>query len=75
MGEPGRLWPMKEFPHIPIPNPPLLLDEAAAALRMSPQTLRDLRDRGKGPKARIIAGKLLYRVNDLDEWLEQQPPS
>ncbi|MCP1414361.1 helix-turn-helix domain-containing protein [Paenarthrobacter sp. A20] len=64
-----------DTPTVEIPNPPLLLEEAAAALRMSVTTLRELRNKGKGPKARMIAGKLLFRVNDLDQWLEQQPES
>ena len=64
-----------DTPTIELPNPPLLLEEAAAALRMSVTTLRELRNKGKGPKARLIAGKLLFRVNDLDQWLEQQPES
>jgi predicted DNA-binding transcriptional regulator AlpA len=64
-----------DTPIVKIPNPPLLLEEAAEALRKSVTTLRELRNKGKGPKARMIAGKLLFRVNDLDQWLEQQPES
>lgn len=66
---------MSDIPRVDLPNPPLLIDEAAAALRMSVTTLRELRNKGKGPKARLIAGKLLFRVNDLDKRLEQQPES
>jgi hypothetical protein len=40
---------------------------------MSKDTLQDMRLKGKGPKARLVAGKLLYRVNDLDAWLDAQP--
>ncbi|MFJ5861490.1 helix-turn-helix domain-containing protein [Pseudarthrobacter sp. NPDC092439] len=66
---------MEDTPGNPIPNPPLTLDGAAAALHCSPETLRAWRKTGKGPKARVVAGKLLYRVNDLDTWLEDQPTS
>lgn len=55
------------------PNKPLIVEEAASYLRMSVETLRNLRDQGKGPIARIIAGKLIYRVKDLDAWVEDQP--
>jgi predicted site-specific integrase-resolvase len=51
----------------------LLIDEAADRLRMSVDTLRAWRVAGKGPKARLIANKLIYLDSDLYEWLTGQP--
>lgn len=60
-------------PTVTLPNEPLLLEEAAEALRMRPSTLMSLRESGKGPKAKIVGGKLLFRIDVLDEWLNDQP--
>lgn len=51
----------------------LLITEAAEKLRMSPDTLKDMRGKGKGPKARLIANKLIYLESDLYQWLLEQP--
>lgn len=54
-------------------DPALTIDEAAERLRMSVDTMRAMRLTGKGPKARMIAGKLLYLESDLYQWLTEQP--
>lgn len=54
-------------------DPALTIQEAAEKLRMSVDTLRDWRVKGKGPKARLIANKLLYLESDLYQWLKDQP--
>ncbi|POX92300.1 hypothetical protein C3477_27410 [Mycobacterium kansasii] len=35
-------------------------------------TLRDWRAKGRGPRSAVIAGKVRYRVADLEAWLDQQ---
>lgn len=54
-------------------DPALTIDEAAERLRTSVETLRRWRNQGKGPKARMIAGKLIYLASDLYQWLTDQP--
>jgi predicted DNA-binding transcriptional regulator AlpA len=44
--------------------------EAAAYLRVSTSTLARFRAQRRGPKARKPAGRILYAVDDLDQWLE-----
>ena len=56
------------------PNPPLLTErEAAKTLRMSPRSLRRLRDAGTGP-AFIRPGprKVLYARGALTHWLDSR---
>jgi len=45
--------------------------EAAAFLRMKPQTLAVWATRGTGPKVCKVGRKALYRLNDLQEYLNQ----
>lgn len=35
-------------------------------------TLKDWRAKGRGPRSAVIAGKVRYRVADLDAWLNEQ---
>lgn len=40
-------------------------------------TLKDWRAKGRGPRSAVIAGKVRYRVADLEAWLDaqfDQPP-
>jgi predicted DNA-binding transcriptional regulator AlpA len=47
-------------------------EQAAAAIGVSVRTLDTLDATGKGPKALRIGRRRLYRVSDLEAWLEQQ---
>lgn len=44
--------------------------EAASRLRMSPRSLRDLRQQGRIRYVAITARKIVYREDDLDEYVE-----
>lgn len=44
----------------------LIEEEAAAYLRISPQTLRRWRSVGRGPAYHKIGGAVRYRLADLD---------
>jgi predicted DNA-binding transcriptional regulator AlpA len=44
--------------------------EAAAYVSLSASTLNRLRVSGGGPRYAKLAGKVLYDVRDLDQWIE-----
>ena len=48
----------------------LTAEEAAAYLRSSPQTLANHRTKGLGPPYTTHGRRVLYRIDDLDSWLE-----
>lgn len=35
-------------------------------------TLKDWRAKGRGPQSAVIAGKVRYRVSDVENWLNEQ---
>jgi len=45
------------------------VNEAAAYVRLSASTLNRLRVTGGGPRYAKLAGKVLYDVRDLDQWI------
>jgi len=50
----------------------LTLDEVAALLRRSPAQVRWMRHNGTGPRSAKVAGRVMYREDDLDDWIEAQ---
>jgi predicted DNA-binding transcriptional regulator AlpA len=44
--------------------------EAATYVSLSASTLNRLRVSGGGPRYAKLAGKVLYDVRDLDQWIE-----
>jgi hypothetical protein len=44
--------------------------EAAAYVSLSTSTLNRLRTTGGGPRYAKLAGRVLYDVRDLDQWIE-----
>lgn len=52
----------------------LLIDEAAEFLRSSVGTLRHWRQTGTGPACRRVGNRLLYRREDLIDWVEAHAP-
>jgi predicted DNA-binding transcriptional regulator AlpA len=48
---------------------------AAEILHKSQATLRTWRVKGTGPRYYKIGGKVLYRANDLEAWIERQARS
>jgi hypothetical protein len=46
------------------------VNEASAYVRLSASTLNRLRVTGNGPRYTKLAGKVLYDVRDLDQWIE-----
>jgi len=46
--------------------------QAAAYLNLSYRTLEKLRTSGGGPRYRKITGTVLYRADELDEWVESR---
>ena len=50
-------------------GPVLSLSELAARLRVSVQTLYDLRSQGRGPRGFRVGRELRFRVSEVDAWL------
>jgi predicted DNA-binding transcriptional regulator AlpA len=46
--------------------------EAAPYLGFEPATLRIWRMKGKGPRYFKLGGRIAYKRQDLDEWIERQ---
>jgi excisionase family DNA binding protein len=44
--------------------------EAAAFLKLSPRTLEKLRVVGGGPRFRKFGRRVLYKLDDLDQWAD-----
>jgi len=55
-----------------LPGRCLSADEAAQYLNLSRQTLDNWRPAGKGPPYCRLEGRVVYRLNDLDAWLESR---
>lgn len=54
-----------------VPRLALTSTDAAAAIGIDPGTLRNWRSQGRGPRyVRIGGNKVLYRVADLESWLD-----
>ena len=47
----------------------LSLSELAARLRVSVQTIYDLRSQGRGPRGFRVGRELRFRVGEIDAWL------
>lgn len=50
----------------------LTLDDVAERLRRSPAQLRWMRHNNTGPRSAKVAGRVMYREDDLNEWIEAQ---
>jgi predicted DNA-binding transcriptional regulator AlpA len=50
----------------------LFIDEVSAWTRIPVNTLKDYRQRGRGPRSAVIGGKIRYRRSDVGEWLDAQ---
>ena len=55
-----------------IRNDLLTTEEAAAHVGVSPRTLERYRVTGAGPRFLKVGRKVLYRLADLDAWLESR---
>lgn len=44
-------------------------DEVAAYLGISPDTMKDYRQQGRGPRYTRVGKLVRYRLADVDEWL------
>ena len=72
----------RRSPVVPVPStpsaaagePPTFLNttEAAAFLRLSPRTLEKLRVLGGGPLYRKFGARVLYAVEDLQDWADSR---
>lgn len=49
----------------------LTLDEVAELLRKSPAQMRWMRHRGDGPKGALIGGRVMYREQDVLEYINR----
>ena len=55
------------------PLPRLLtLNEVAEILRKTPAQMRWMRHQGTGPRSAKIAGRILYREQDVTDWINAQ---
>ncbi|QLQ09715.1 MAG: helix-turn-helix domain-containing protein [Nocardioidaceae bacterium] len=50
-------------------GPVLSLSELAARLRVSNQTIYDLRSQGRGPNGFRVGRELRFRLSEVDAWL------
>ena len=56
---------------LPPPFPKLFtIDEAAPVARRTPRAMRQLRQKGLGPRVVNIDGRLFIRADDLAQWLQ-----
>jgi predicted DNA-binding transcriptional regulator AlpA len=46
--------------------------ELAKRLNRSVSTLRYWRHRGEGPRSFLLGGRVAYKVDDVEIWIEQQ---
>ncbi|MDQ3358192.1 MAG: helix-turn-helix domain-containing protein [Actinomycetota bacterium] len=49
----------------------LSISELAARLRISVQTLYDLRRQGRGPRGFRVGRELRFRLSEVDSWLNR----
>lgn len=49
----------------------LTLDEVAEMLRKSPAQMRWMRHNGTGPRAARLGGRIMYREQDVINWVNQ----
>lgn len=49
----------------------LNVKEAAEMLRRSEAQMRYMRHKGTGPRSALIAGRVMYRYQDIEEWVNQ----
>ncbi|UYB35488.1 helix-turn-helix domain-containing protein [Arthrobacter koreensis] len=49
----------------------LTLDEVAEMLRKSPAQCRWMRHNGTGPKSAKLGGRVVYREQDVIDWVNQ----
>jgi len=47
----------------------LTVDEVAVMLRRSPAAVRYMRHAGTGPKSAKVAGRVMYREDDVDAYI------
>ncbi|MBP1241720.1 putative DNA-binding transcriptional regulator AlpA [Frigoribacterium sp. PvP120] len=50
----------------------LTVDEVAERLRRTPAAIRAMRYEGKGPKSAKVAGRVMWREEDVDAYIEGQ---
>jgi hypothetical protein len=55
--------------------PYLTVPQVAALAHRSPNAIRHLHHRGKGPGFALVDGRLLARRADVERWLEGKPRS
>jgi len=51
-------------------NKLLTIDEVATLLRRSPAAVRYMRQAGTGPKSAKVAGRVMYREDDVHAYIE-----
>jgi excisionase family DNA binding protein len=56
-------------PQLEALEPVLSLSELAARLRVSVQTIYDLRSQGRGPRGFRVGRELRFRLSEVDSWL------
>lgn len=50
----------------------LTLDQAAARIHRSPDTLRYWRKRNEGPRSFRLGRRIVYSLDDLERWIDEQ---
>lgn len=57
---------------VPTSAPLMTVPEVAEFLRRSPSQIRWMRHQGTGPRSAKIAGRIMYRRDEVEAWVEQQ---
>lgn len=50
----------------------LTVDEVAEILRRPVSSIRWMRQKGTGPKSAVLSGRIYFREEDVDAWIDAQ---
>ena len=59
---------MKNVKVLKLKSPFLTIEEAAIYLRLEPENMKQMRMKGTGPLYRKHVGKVVYHIDDLEQW-------
>jgi len=63
-----------DYPPARLLNPPktVIFLKTIRGVQTTENTMRQWRHEGRGPVATVIAGRILYSVEDLNAWVDEQ---
>lgn len=67
-----RHWAGVQLPgEAPMTQPNLNEQQSAEHVNLSPYTMRNMRQAGRGPAFARLGGRVIYRRSDLDKWIAE----